>query len=112
MDTTKHPNQPAHLPRMSTPHYQPKVGDEITVEVPDERTRAVIESLVSDTHCIARLLRYPVSKSHNYKKGDLVPCKHETLGMGVAGWRVISQRELDEAVAAHKKSKRKKRNAA
>lgn len=107
MNTDKHPNQPAQLPRMSNPRYEPHVGEEITIELPDERTRASIESVVSPTHCLARLLRYPVSKSHQYRKGDLIACKHETLGMGISGWRVMSQRELDEADAEHKARKKK-----
>lgn len=95
------------LPKMSSPHYEPKIGDTITVELPDERTRAVIEKVISDEAAIAKLLSYTTSKSHSYKKGDLVACRFENLSMGITGWRVMSQRELDDAESARTKSKRK-----
>lgn len=96
MDSVKHPNEPPKLPRMSTPRYEPKVGDIITVEIPDERTRAEIMKVVSDTAVIARLMTYLVSKSHNYRKDDLVPCKFGQLDMTVPGWKAISERELED----------------
>ena len=100
-------NEPVRLPKMSSPHYEPKVGDTITVEIPDERTRAVIERLISDEAAIAKLLSYTTSKSHTYKKGDLVACRFERLGMGISGWRVMSQREMDDAEATGAAKKRK-----
>jgi len=100
---------PVQLPKMSSPHYEPKVGETITLELPDERTRATIEKVISDEAAIARLLTYTTSKSHSYKKGDLVACRFERLGMGVPGWRAMSQRELDEADSAKAPKKRKGR---
>lgn len=106
MNTT--PAAKAVLPRMSGPTYEPKEGDTITVELPDERTRAQIIKVVSDTAVIAKLLTYTTSKSHNYKKGDLVPFRHQRLDMNLPGWRSVSQHEMDEADAASKAKKRKK----
>lgn len=108
MDTDKHPNAPVKLPRMSTPHYEPKVGDTITIELPDERTRATIEKVISDTAVIAKLLTYTSSKSHAYRKDDLVACKFEMLNMTVPGWRAMSQRELDAAAGPEKKKRKGK----
>lgn len=90
------------LPRMSGSNYVPKVGDTITIELPDERTRGTIERVISDVAAIARLQTFTtgVGKSHNYRKDDLVPCRFERLGMNVAGWRAVSEREMDEAAAA------------
>lgn len=100
--------QPTKLPKMSSPHYEPKVGDTITVELPDERTRAVIEKVISDEAAIARLLHYTTSKSHSYKKGDLIACRFEMLGMSIPGWRAMSERELDDAESAGPSKKRRK----
>lgn len=103
MDTGRH--HKTKLPRMSKPHYEPKVGDTITVELPDERTRATVEKVISDTAVIARLQHYMTSKSHNYKKDELIACRFETLSMGINGWRVMSERELDAAEQPRKKRK-------
>lgn len=78
--------------------YEPKVGDVITVELPDERTRATIERLVSDSAAIVRLNHFvTATKSHNYRKGDLVPVRYGLLDMGLTGWHSVSERELAEA---------------
>lgn len=108
------PSKP--LPRMSTGHYEPKVGDTITVQLPDEFTRAEIERVISDEAVIAKLKTFTTARaSHQYRKDDLVPCRFERLSMGVPGWRAISEREMDEAAAEQQrradaqKPKRKKK---
>lgn len=88
------------LPRMSSPHYEPKIGDTITLELPDERTRATVEKVVSDTAVLARLQHFTTSKSHSYRKGDVVPCRFGMLDMTIPGWKVVSQRELEESAVA------------
>lgn len=99
---------PQTLPRMSSPHYEPKPGDIITIELPDERTRGTVQKVISDTAVIAKLDHYTTGKgSHSYKKGDLVACKFEMLGMTVPGWRVVPQHELDESAAKSKKAKKR-----
>lgn len=85
------------LPAMKGSRYEPKVGDTITVELPDERARATIEGLVSDTAVTARLLNFPVSRSHNYKKGDLIACRLRKSNIGINGWHVVPERELQAA---------------
>lgn len=98
---TPEPRTP--LPPMAGPKYQPQVDDVITVEIPDERTRAVIRQVVSPTTCLAEITQYTTSRSHNFKKGEIVPCRFEPLGFGVPGWRAVSQRELDAATVAVEK---------
>lgn len=94
------------LPAMSTSHYEPKVGDTITIDMPGERTRATIERVISDEAVIARLQHFTTSREHGYRKDDLVPCRFTTLDMGVPGWRAISETELGSAESAQKKKKR------
>lgn len=102
-------------PQMSGPTYVPQVGDTITLELPDERTRAELVKIVGNDTAIARLITFTTGKaSHNYRKGDLVPCRFGKVGMNLTGWRAVSEREMDEAEAAQKakkakKAKRKKR---
>lgn len=102
---TDHTNTSKPLPQMSGANYVPKVGDVITLELPDERTRATIERVVSHDAAIAKLNTFTTSKSHSYRKGDLVACRFEVLGMNVRGWRAMSDRELSDAEARGKKKR-------
>lgn len=97
------------LPRMQPGQYDPKVGETITLQLPDELTRAEIIKIVTPETCLAKLLQYTTSKTHQYRKDEVVPCRYETLTMNQRGWRAVSTRELDDAQAAHKK---RKKNAA
>lgn len=79
-------------------NYEPKVGDIITVLLPDERTRATIEKLISNTAAIVQLNHFvTATKSHNYRKGDLVPVRYGTQDMGLPGWTAVSDKELAAA---------------
>lgn len=85
------------LPAMRSGAYEPKEGDIITVELPDERTRATIERVISNTACIAKIMQYTTgNKSHSYRKGDLIPCRFEILDLNQPGWRAVSERQLEE----------------
>lgn len=102
---TQHTDTSKRLPAMDGTQYEPKVGDQITVELPDERTRCTIKSVISPIACVAELNHFTTSKSHNFRKGDLVPCRYEMLGMNQPGWRSLTDRELAEAEARGKKRK-------
>lgn len=73
---------------------KPKVGNEITVELTGERTRAEIIKVMSPTTVIAKLLRYTTSRDHGRHKGDLVACRFEEGALGLSEWRVLKEREL------------------
>ena len=93
-------NVASPLPKMSGTDYEPKEGDIITVELPNERTRAKIEKVISDAACIARIMQYTTAfHSHPYKKDDLIACKFEEVGVRNQGWRLVSDREMAEADA-------------
>lgn len=114
MDTARTSTRPK-LPRMQAPGYVPKEGETITLDLPDERTRATIKRVISDTALIAELQHYTTSKSHPYRKGDLVAAKFGPLAMNQVGWRAVSERELADSEpakkAAPKSRKRKKKGA-
>lgn len=101
----QHTDTSQKLPAMSGPEYDPKVGDQITVQLPDERTRCTIKSVISPVACVAELNHFTTSKSHNFRKGDLIPCRYEMLEMNQLGWRSLTDRELAEAEARGKKKK-------
>lgn len=79
--------------------YVPEVGDTVTIELPDERTRAEIVRAISNATVIVRLTQYLTasSKSHSYKKGDLVPCRFVTGPMNQMMWKAVSEAELEDA---------------
>jgi hypothetical protein len=81
---------------MRVGHYEPNVDDTITVELPDERTRAKIIGVVSDTAVTVELLTFTTNnKSHPYKKGDKVPAMFVPGPMNRHIWKVISDAELE-----------------
>lgn len=85
---------------MRPTHYEPKVGDTITVELPDERTRATVERVISDEAVIAKIASFTTNnKSHNYKRHDLIACRFGGTSMNARGWKVVSDQELREPPA-------------
>lgn len=79
-------------------NHTPEIGVEITVELPDERTRARVERIISANRIIVRLSHFTTaSKSHNYKKGDFVACQYRIGAMNLRGWHEIPQSQLDAA---------------
>lgn len=100
-------SEPPRLPRMMMPHFEPKVGDQITIDLPDERTRGEIVKVVSTTAVIAKLLTFlTASRSHSYRKGDIVPCLYAQVGMNQNGWRAVSEREMEAAARAQEEAER------
>ena len=80
------------------PKYDPKVGDPVTIELPDERTRGTIVRVISPTRIIAQITQFTTgNKSHNYKKDDFVAAEHRMGMMNIRGWYVIPQAQLDAA---------------
>lgn len=94
---------------------QPKEGDVITVELPDERTRATVKSVVSPVMVLAVIGQHTTAqKSHAYRKGDTIPCQYRDGAMNQRMWHVVSQKEFEEAedrLKTHRKGGKEKRNA-
>lgn len=84
---------------MSLSRHEPQAGETITVDLPDERTRATIEKVLSRTAVIAKIDTFTTGnpKSHTYKRGDLIACRFTEVGMNLSGWKVVGERELSEA---------------
>lgn len=71
----------------------PEIGQAITVELPDERTRAEIVKVVSDSAVLARIIQFTTAyKSHPYKKGDTIGAQLKKTGMGQMAWIAIDER--------------------
>jgi hypothetical protein len=84
---------------MQSTEYEPKEDDLITVDLPDERTRGRIVSVISNRSVIARIEQFTTGgKSHNYKRNDLVACRFERdPRMNLNVWRAIPEGELERA---------------
>lgn len=74
--------------------YMPKIDDVITINLPDELTRGRIDRLVSKTLAIAELMNFTTGKTHGYRKGSMVPVRFARGSMGLPGWTVVSEEEL------------------
>jgi len=71
----------------------PQVGQLITVNLPDERTRAEVVQVISETGCLAKIAQFTTAaKSHSYRKGDIVAVQMRKDGMGQQGWTAIEER--------------------
>lgn len=98
------------LPVMHVTGYMPKIGDQITISLPDEKTRGTIEKVISPEAVIAKLTQFTTAKtSHPYRKDDLIACKLRVDALNQRNWQVVPQRELEAAAdAAEKKPKKGK----
>lgn len=80
--------------------WTPDVGNEITINLPDEVTRGTVERIISHSRLIAKIAHFTTNnKSHPYKKGDFVAAEYRRGSMGLPGWYEISQEDLDQAAA-------------
>ena len=71
----------------------PQVGQQITIDLPDERTRAEVVKVISDSACLAKIMQFTTaSKSHPYHKDDIVAVQYKRDGMGLNAWIAIEER--------------------
>lgn len=68
----------------------PTMDQMITVDLPDERTRAKVVKVISDTACLAEIAQYTTAlKSHPYHKGDVVAVQLRKDAMGQQAWIAV-----------------------
>lgn len=71
----------------------PIVGQLITVELPDERTRAEVVKVISETAVLAKISQFTTaSKSHSYKKDDVVGAQMKKSNLGQMAWVAVDER--------------------
>jgi hypothetical protein len=71
----------------------PQIGQTITVDLPDERTRAEVVQVVSDSALLVKLTQFTTAaKSHPYHKGDVVAVQLRKDGMNQQAWIAIDER--------------------
>jgi hypothetical protein len=91
------------------------------IELPGERLMTTVAKVMSPDTVIVELTAQPLAKTHNYSKGDFVPCERANTDLEVI-WRAFApkpRRTLSDVAADVKSEKeplevkpKRKRNAA
>ena len=68
------------------PLWVPKTGQTMVVELPGERLLVSVAKVVSPDIVIVELTSTPMSKTHQHKKGEYVPCERFNNGLETV-WR-------------------------
>jgi len=91
----------------------PSEGDIITINLPGEMIRAVVERVSSDDAVVARIDSIPMAKGHLYKKNDIVPARRIVDDfLKNEQWEIVSDRELNLAEAADRFDRQEKARVA
>lgn len=85
--------------------FIPQVLSMLTIELPGEALRAMVERVVSSDSIVARIVSQPMAKSHSYKKDDIVACRRQKAMMGEV-WAAIDERRepVKEAIVKEEKN--------
>ncbi len=76
------------VPKGNTPKLgDVKVGQLLTVQLPDERTRGEVVEVIDQDHIRAKLIITPMSKTHSYRLGQS-PHFHRVKGDMGDKWEV------------------------
>ncbi len=90
--------------------FIPQEGNYLTINLPGETLRAIVEKLVTPDSIIAKIASQPMAKAaHSYKMGDFVACRRQRTMMGEA-WEAADERrpEVKELVKQEKEAAPKK----
>ena len=91
--------------------YVPTEDSYITLHLPGEMLRAKVKRVSNPDAIVAEIDSIPMGKSHNYRRGDIVPCRRTVDNfLNTEGWEIVSERELNlaEATARFEKEEREK----
>lgn len=93
--------------------WVPKEGQNLLIELPNERLMAVVAKVVSPDVVICELTEPPLmfGKTHHYTKGQFVPCERAETPMEIV-WRAFQPRpapppDQDEPQKPRQRRKRK-----
>jgi hypothetical protein len=72
--------------------FSPRADDNLTVTLPGETMRAKVKRVV-DRNTVFVEIGQPMTRSHNYRLGDLVACRR-TPGVLGETWQALDDRVL------------------
>lgn len=90
--------------------FMPELDGPLTVELPAERARVIVRAVVDKNTVIVELTGAPMSKDHQWKKGDFITCRRADSPFGEV-WVGVSkddeerQRKMEEIRAANARAK-------
>lgn len=84
----------------------PAEGSEVTVDLPGERTRALVLKRIDESAIVVELMSAPAARSHSYRRGDKVPCRLTRSDLGETVWKAIDDRQFIADMAERQEAKR------
>lgn len=73
---------------------EPKVGDLVPVQLPDELLRGTIEEVLDDTDEVVVILNLQapmMTRSHDYRKDSRIQCRRSTAMLAGIRWEAIKK---------------------
>ena len=86
--------------------FIPQVDADLTVVLPGETLRAKVRRVVNPDTVVVELTSAPMTRSHTYRKGDIVACQRDR-GLGGEIWVAVEQRRAMPRIPAEQPKKEK-----
>lgn len=90
--------------------FVPEVGKPLTVTLPGELMRAIVKRVLNRNTAFVEIGQ-PMTRSHNYRKGDLVACKRKRQELGEI-WEALDDRATAPEPPPPEPAKPKRKRAA
>ena len=76
--------------------YRPEIGQTLTVDLPGESVRALIDGVVNVDACTCVIVSTPIATPrHGYNRDDCIPVRRGVKEpLGIECWEVVSDREM------------------
>ena len=78
--------------------FKPKEGARLTLHLPGETISVLVRGVVSDDACVVEIDTIPMSRSHFYRKGQIVAARRGVDELlQTEKWEVVPEDELNAA---------------
>ena len=84
---------PAHPVQRGMASGAPAVGDQLTVKLPGEILRCVVDSVIDDDRLIVEIASTPMARTHNYRLGDKTGVRRR-MEYGTYFWEALDDRDF------------------
>jgi hypothetical protein len=81
--------------------FHPAEDGYLIVQLPNEKLRAVIRRVVTDDAVIVEITSLPLTRLHNYQRGDYVACRRKDTALGEI-WEAVSEQKISIEQMAEK----------
>lgn len=87
--------------------YMPEEDKYLIVQLPNERLRAIIRRVVTNDAVIVEITSVPLTRTHDYQKGDYVACRRKKNDFGEV-WESVAEQKISIEQIAEKEIKKDK----